>query len=82
MFVQTAVIKGRGEFPMDMLRYDRCAPYTETDSYALRDSISKGGPWEVTVVRYVASKTAKWTVGRWQSFAVDITPGPTTKLEV
>jgi len=34
---QYAVITGSGDFPLDMLRYDRCCPYQETDSYTIRD---------------------------------------------
>jgi hypothetical protein len=82
MYIQKAIIKGRGEFPVDMLRYDRCAPYTEQGAYELRDTIAKGDghQWELTVVRYVTTKTAKWSIDRWQSFGVDITPGDTEKL--
>jgi hypothetical protein len=82
MYEQRAVIKGRGGFPLDMLRYDSCCPYSENDSYVIQDSIAKcdGHPWSITVVRYVPTKDRKWAVARWQSFAVDITPGPTTKV--
>lgn len=87
MYRQSAKITGRGEFPIDMLRYDRACPYSETDSYTIRDSqggglvlMGKPDTWDVTVVRYVTTKDQKWTVARWQSFGVSITPGTVEKL--
>ena len=61
-------VQGGGEFPVDMLRYDRLAPYSESDSYAIAESIREGtGKRTVQVTRYAE---ARWTptVGRWESF--------------
>ena len=81
MYIQHALITGRGEFPVDMLRYDRCAPYTETDSYAIRNAIANAkGPWEITVCRLVAKQTQLWTVARWRSFCANIVPGRSDKV--
>ena len=67
---QFAVL-GRGEFPMDMLRYDRCYPKREKDTVTMRSD----GLREVMLL-----KTINWghseasgpvwvpTVGRWNSF--------------
>jgi hypothetical protein len=68
---------GRGEFPLDMLRYDGCYPQCETDTAIMR----KDGSREVTLhktfnwygaddVAGVVAELASWspTVGRWNSF--------------
>lgn len=34
-YVLTLVVRGSGEFPLDMLRYDRACPATEADAYAI-----------------------------------------------
>ena len=82
MYRQTATIKGRGDFPIDMLRHDRACPYSETDSDIIRDSLARGDghPWEVTIARFVPRKDQKWSVNRWQSFATDITPRVVNKI--
>ncbi len=35
----TVVSKGRRPFPIDMLRYDRCAPLAEEDSHKIEQTI-------------------------------------------
>jgi hypothetical protein len=82
MYRQAATIKGRGEFPVDMLRYDRACPYSETDSYTIRNAIAQGDghEWTISVVRYVSTKDQKWTIASWQSFGVSIIPGLVEKL--
>lgn len=71
------VVKGHGEFPVDMLRYDRSCPYSESDSYLIRNSVSstRAGrdEYEVTLIRLNAHKG--WTPGapRWASFGWTVT---------
>ena len=68
-------IIGRGEFPLDMLRYDGCYPKLETDTAIMR----KDGLREVTLQRGLDHDNYRpgdygnptvWspTVGRWNSF--------------
>ena len=80
-----AVVMGTGEFPYDMLRYDSCHPWRETDSSAMRNDlfdpqaeISAGQEtrW-VVVVREHVDSAPRWTPGRWKSMGwtlVESTP--------
>lgn len=72
-----ATITGRGMFPMDMLRYDGCYPYSSEDVDKIVQTISGSvGPWSIKVSRRVdkvSQMKSCWTVGRWESFGVKIT---------
>jgi hypothetical protein len=73
-----AIISGTLEFPMDMLRYDRCFPATE--EYANIISRTFHHPlerWEVVVKKVLLEKRKKnspspFTEGRWRSFGCNI----------
>ena len=66
-----AKVVGHGPFPMDMLRYDRAFPYTESDSVTISSTFYRRcESYEVLVV----TNLAKFTVDRWRSFGVSITP--------
>lgn len=76
---QQFTVRGRGEFPIDMLRYDRATPATEQDSGVIIRSfrnlrIGDSGPHEVRV------SAPRMTYARWQSFGwtVDDAPGTTS----
>lgn len=76
-----ARISGSGEFPLDMLRYDRCYPYTETDSSIIHTSIqldinARVSDWTVLVMQYSELKDwqSAWTFGRWKSFCCRVDP--------
>lgn len=72
---KVAKITGMGEFPLDMLRYDSCSPYSETDSYAIANTFKNFEKWEIFVkCRPLEKKRSPWTIGRWQSFGVQIEP--------
>lgn len=62
-----AIVKGRGQFPFDMLRYDRCSPLRETDSIRLGgesdEDMLKG-----RVVVVVSDRSTPFTSKRWESF--------------
>lgn len=64
--LEFAVVVGGGEFPYDMLRYDRCFPYSEQ-----RDAAALGQyGWTkraVVVARY-HGQPGSWTPARWESF--------------
>jgi len=56
---------GRGRFPMDMLRYDRCSPKTESDS---NTACNQDKFRDVTVVRHTPGAKPVWNFDRWASF--------------
>ena len=80
-----AIIQGKGEFPMDMLRYDSCFPNSERDSMLIAGTFGRlrnetpwgredfNGRWSICVR---SASENKWTVGRWESFGVKITDVP------
>lgn len=61
-------------FPMDMLRYDRCHPYRSGDVARITASLTnpKMEQVEVEVVAYANTRTAPWTVDRWNSFGCSL----------
>lgn len=63
-------VEGRSEFPLDMLRYDRCFPRTGVDVEMMeRPPEMLNSPRRVTLV--ALARDSKWwepTQGRWQSF--------------
>lgn len=62
-------VKGRGAFPIDMLRYDRCTPASETDSFVIRRSYESGGrEFSVRIQRDGVGRSWKPCVERWRSF--------------
>lgn len=72
-----AKISGRGQFPIDMLRYDSCSPATETDSILIGSTFEIYGVWEIYVKVRPLSKSKghnPWTVDRWASFGVKCQP--------
>jgi hypothetical protein len=57
--------EGRGQFPVDMLRYDRCYPKTTNDAVALTGDQQR----TVKLVSYRDTGfTREPTKGRWESF--------------
>ena len=64
-----AKITGRGEFPIDMLRYDRCHPASSEDCDKIARSFTGFGEWTVTVAK---DSRRSWTVARWSSFGVKL----------
>jgi hypothetical protein len=69
-------IRKFGSFPIDMLRYDRCMPNTETDSGLINISFERPRtePLVVIVRQYSTVKFPPWTTARWQSFGCEIEP--------
>jgi hypothetical protein len=57
-------VTGRGDFPWDMLRHDRCFPATTADAMKLERPDS---PTQ-RAIRLVASQLADITPARWESF--------------
>lgn len=66
----TMIISGSGQFPVDMLRYERAYPASENDSYAIAETFNgKSSVWSIHVTK---TTNAPWTVERWHSFGVRI----------
>lgn len=59
-------VTGSGNFPTDMLRYDRCWPRTELDSVKVGiRSLKAAGEREI---RLTSASAKPPTAGRWKSF--------------
>lgn len=61
-------VRGSGQFPWDMLRYDSCWPAEETQTHHMLDS--RGGARHVIMVGL-----REPTEGRWESFGWKIISG-------
>lgn len=66
MFYHIIEVSGRGKFPTDMLRYDRCAPYDHSGVTAL--DARSGEPWTAKFVQYTPTARHRVTIERWRSF--------------
>lgn len=62
--IRSFVVEGRGEFPFDMLRYDRCWPASGRDAAMLA---TDGGGHDRRRVE-LRSADGQVTVARWNSF--------------
>lgn len=64
MYVHIYEVIGRGEFPLDMLRYDTSHPARQEDVVALKERDP------VVPIRLVCKSHAQWTPtkARWESF--------------
>ncbi len=67
MELKTFQVRGIGEFPLDMLRSDRCFPHTGADSISI-------GPYQrgrrtITLAKTTTSKGGQLaTLDRWRSY--------------
>lgn len=57
-------VTGRGQFAVDMLRYDQCWPATESDSSRLDDGPRPSRETRTVVMRGMRRPT----IDRWKSF--------------
>lgn len=65
------VVKGRGHFPIDMLRYDEAYPRTESDSWKIENANTGDiHDWEISLCTDLRRGP---TVDRWSSFVVVVT---------
>lgn len=69
-YIQTFRVRGGGQFPFDMLRYDQCFPSAETESPLL--GLRNGEYRQVELQRYTETAKDYPTVGRWLSFGWQI----------
>lgn len=63
-YVQTFTVSGSGQFPFDMLRYDRCWPVQESEMWKFSDD----GQRTLELRRYATNKNDFPTFPRWSSF--------------
>ena len=70
MYRFRATVKGSGQFPHDMLRYDGCYPAEQRDALEMGRSWRDTGrePREVQVIAYNDRKVSPFTDARWASF--------------
>ncbi len=76
LYLHGAVITFKGQFPLDMLRYDFCSPANQIDVTNILDSIVQGysgTTYTIGLKKYTDSKKPNWTVDRWKSFLSDCT---------
>lgn len=65
LYLFRLTVEGSGDFPVDMLRYDRCIPFTGEDAHKVGAySLEKR---KVLLQMYSASKEGA-TKDRWASF--------------
>ncbi len=66
-------LRSGAQFPIDMLRYDRLSPRTESDSYAIRRADYDDTAGEAIELVHLGPDR-KWQpqAGRWQSFGWDV----------
>jgi hypothetical protein len=71
-----AEITGEREFPIDMLRYDRCSPWEERDALMIQRTLNpmiESKPWRIRVMRYYDTATVQWSLDRWNSYHCEVT---------
>lgn len=66
VFETILVVRGSGDFPFDMLRYDHCFPAREDESSKLAGHEAR----TVVLIRRAVSRGA--TIARWRSFGWDV----------
>lgn len=73
-------VRGSGAFPVDMLRYDRCAPETshDVDGICAYHALE---PYTVTLIGFVPSGVCPQpTADRWSSFGWRVLPGTVHRI--
>lgn len=69
MYRRTVTVCGSTTFPVDMLRYDRCVPATETDAAIIERTIVHADVTAMIVLNMYSVKPRMWpTDGRWLTF--------------
>ena len=79
-WVITYTVSGFGQFPIDMLRYDRSFPAGEMESAKISRTFRHPEPWIIKLMTYSATKIYRPTEGRWQSFCCRVSDVESRKL--
>ena len=62
-------VRGQGQFPTDMLRYDRCVPNSQTSVADMESTCTR----EVSLIMYTNTEQLESpTVARWNSFGWEV----------
>lgn len=77
VMVHIFTVRGRGLFPFDMLRHDRCTPARQEDSGAIERTTHRGSGYHTVTLR---GRNAPNTP-RWESFGWKV-EAQTTSREV
>lgn len=73
--VSTFTVRGFGEFPFDMLRYDGCYPATSADASKLEAAaLDRTTPQRVVMAADHVNVTWVPCVARWASFNCRVLP--------
>lgn len=75
-YIVEFVVSGNRDFPVDMLRYDRCWPATSESATML----GRGEIRDVQLKCYAENKVPPITEGRWQSFGWRVISTKMTKI--
>jgi hypothetical protein len=73
-YAYTFTVSGGGRFPVDMLRYDSCAPLRQTDVTAAFVNKDERRSVDLIGFRSVGTRLEP-TVGRWESFGWQVQTG-------
>lgn len=75
MYLTRFVVEGTSTFPLDMLRYEVCAPDLQIDVVAIAESLAHGPSHRrtITLARY-AQRGWHPEVARWRSFGWTVKP--------
>lgn len=79
-WIVSYTVTGLGQFPIDMLRYDRSFPASEIESGKITRTFHHADPWEITVSMYASTKVDGPCEGRWQSFGCRVKDVTARKL--
>lgn len=66
------IVRGRGPFPLDMLRYDRCYPVDSIDAQVMTESILDGYDGVLHTVALYTRPNSWPTAERWASFGYTV----------
>ncbi len=72
IYLQKFKVQGSGDFPVDMLRYDRCWPTSEGVTEIGLSRFDDHRVRTVELCRIVFDKKAFPTIDRWRSFAWEV----------
>ena len=77
MYITTFRVRGKGPFPLDMLRYDQCWPHTPLDVENMNETHER----DIVIAKAHPYRTGgNLTVERWNSFGWAVHLGLSAKV--
>lgn len=70
IYVTKLVVRGTGDFPFDMIRYDSCSPWDTKDAHTIM-MCGTSAVAKVTLRRVSPNPTAP-SIDRWRSFGWEV----------